>query len=88
MSFPAHADEAPTWGRVAVAVVQVEAFGMQGEQHQGDVLLDHALRARTARADVSASLIDEVAQILRHLLQDGGLDQAKLKHGGRVKRKN
>ena len=80
-SLPAYAH-----GQAAIAVVRVEAFIVQGELHQGDVLPDHALQGHTARAGISVSLRDEVPEKLQNLLQDGALDQAQLRYGGRVKR--
>ena len=71
-------------GQVAVAAVRVEALGAQGELHQGDMGRVHALQVHAARADVPAGLVDEVLKCLKHLLQDGALDQARLEHGGGV----
>lgn len=88
MSLPAHADKVHAQGQAAIAAVHVEAFDVQGEPHQGDVLPLHDLQVQAARADVSASLIDEVPETLQHLLPDGALDQAQLKHGGRGKGKS
>ena len=86
-SLPAYAH-----GQAAIAVVRVEAFIVQGELHQGDVLPDHALQGHTARAGISVSLRDEVPEKLQNLLQDGALDQHSSdmvaeSRGGGVKRK-
>lgn len=87
-SLPAYADKVHTHGQAAIAAERVETFIVQGELHQGDVLPDHALQGHTARAGVSVSLRDEVPEKLQNLLQDGALDQAQLRYGGGVKKKN
>ncbi|KAL0595405.1 hypothetical protein AAY473_035595 [Plecturocebus cupreus] len=83
-ALPGSPGEVHAHGQVAVAAVRVEALRPQRELHQGDVGRVHALQVYAAGADVPAGLIDEVLECLQHLLQDGALDQARLKHGGGV----
>ena len=73
--------EVDSHGEVSVAAVRVKAVVPQGELHQRDVRGVHALQGDAGRADIPAGLCDQVLQSLQHLLQDGSLHQASLKHG-------
>lgn len=74
--------EVDTHGEVSVAAVRVKAVVPQGELDQGDVRGVHALQGDAGRADVPAGFCDQILQSFQHLLQDGSLYQASLKHGG------
>lgn len=67
-------------GKVSVAAVWVETVVPQSELDQGDVRGVHALQGDSGRADIPAGLCDEILQCLQHLLQNGSLYQASLKH--------
>lgn len=73
--------EVDSHGEVSVAAVRVKTVVPQGELDQGYVRGVHALQGDAGRADIPAGFCDQILQSLQHLLQDGSLDQASLKHG-------